>query len=356
MEKKLLEKYLNNKCAPDEVDSVFNWIQQPDKLSDHSFFKSYWDKIEVTDDVDSNFAQQRLDRIHHRINLNQSGQLLTRTTRIFSPKKISLVQLFSRVAVILLIPVITLFIYTRFFQSDSTIAQSNPQLNEIISPPGSRVFLELSDGTKVWLNHGSKMVYPQMFTGTTRTVQLVGEGFFEVSPDKVKPFIVESGGMAVKAVGTAFNVKAYPDNTDFETTLESGKVIILKTAPGEKSNVCEMAPGQRFVLNKSTNEYSLKAEELTKYVSWREGKLVFDDDHLDEVAEHLSRWYNVKITINDTTLKELTYTATFVDESLDQILEMMEIVIPVKYTVSGREKATDGTFTKKEILISRKNK
>jgi len=247
-----------------------------------------------------------------------------------------------------------LLVYTRFFPSGHFALQSKHQKIEILSPAGSRTHLELADGTKVWLNHSSKLVYPQRFTGKTRTVQLIGEAYFEVAPDKAKPFIVESDGMAIKAVGTTFNVRAYPDCTDFETTLETGKVIILKNSPGNQATLLHMEPGQHFVLNRGTNQHSLKTEELAKYVSWKEGKLIFKDDHLDAVAEQLSRWFSVKISLGDPGLRELTYTATFVDEPLSHILEMMEVVMPISCAVSEREKMTDGTYSKKEILIYQK--
>jgi len=353
MDIKLLKKFADNKCTPAEVEKVFSWVsQKPDKSSGQALFKNYWDNIEPMEEEPRNTLEQhRLDRIHHIINLNQSERLAKGTPRFFSVKKISLVQLLSRAAALLLIPVLTLFVYTRFFQSGSLIARGDIPMNEIVSPAGSRIFLELSDGTKVWLNHGSTMVYPQEFTGKSRVVELTGEGYFEVAHNKAKPFIVEAGGMEVKAVGTNFNVKAYPGNQDFETTLESGKVFILKKNSGKELAVCEMNPGQHFVFNNTTNKYSLKAEDLAKYVSWKEGTLIFIDDPLDKVAEQLSRWYNVEIKLEAPELNELTYTATFVDESLYQILEMLEIVTPISYTVSDREKMPDGTFTKRKISI-----
>lgn len=359
MDKELLEKFINNNCTPSEIDSIFDWIQkEPDKITTQVLLRSYWDRVKTSNIIlDEQQHQQRLDRIHHLINLNQSEKLTIGKTRLFPSKKVSLIQIFSRVAVILLIPVITLLVYTRFFQPGTYNVQGEPQMNEIISPMGSRTSLELSDGTKVWLNHGSKMIYPQRFTGKTRIVRLFGEGYFKVAHNRSIPFIVEAGGMAVKAIGTNFNVKAYGDDTSFETSLESGKVIILKETPTNKElTVCEMEPGQHFIFNNTNNKYSLKTEDLIKYVSWKEGKLVFIDDTMDKVAERLSRRYNVDINLEGPGLKELTYTATFIDESLYQILEMLEIVTPISYSVSERDKLPDGTYTKRKISIYREEK
>lgn len=357
MDIKLLNKFIANKCTPGEVDSIFSWVQnQSEESTEDSLYRNYWDKIELSEITDVDHARQRLDRIHHTINLNQSGRVPTNNLRFLKISKLSLTQWISRVAVVLLIPVITLLIYTQLFQSEQYAALETDQKIEVISPQGSRTFLELSDGTKVWLNHDSKMIYPQKFTGNVRTVKLLGEGYFEVASNKAKPFIVESNGIMVKAVGTAFNVRAYTDGSDFETTLESGKVIIQENIGSKKTEAINMVPGQHFVLDATTNQYSLKTEELTKYVSWKEGKLIFKDDHLDKVAEQLSRWFDVKIIISDVKLKDLTCTGTFINETLPQVLEMMEFVTPISYTVSEREKMPDGTYSKKEILIYKKER
>lgn len=357
MDIKLLNKFIANKCTPSEVDSIFSWVQkQSDESTEDSSFRNYWDKIELSEITDVDYARQRLNRIHHTINLNQSDRFSTNNVRFLKISRLSLTQWISRVAVVLLIPVITLLIYTKFFQSGQFAAQETDQKIEVISPQGSRTFLELSDGTKVWLNHDSKMIYPQKFTGNVRTVKLLGEGYFEVAPNKAKPFIVESNGMMVKAVGTSFNVRAYNDGTDFETTLESGKVFIEENVDNRKTAVIKMEPGQHFVLDAATNQYSLKTEELTKYVSWKEGKLIFKDDHLDKVAEQLSRWFDVKIVLSDIKLKDLTCTGTFVNETLPQVLEMMEFVTPISCAVTEREKMSDGTYSKKEIIIYKKER
>ncbi len=349
MNRKLLHKFANNRCSSDEVDEVLNWIQKTDQQSAKVMFQEYWDKTKPTKNIDDTFAQQRLDKIHHRININHSDKIASEKIRTLPSKKIFVLQSLARVAVILLIPVLTLFVYTRFFQQNF-IAD-----NEIISPPASRTFLELSDGTKVWLNHGSKMVYPQTFAGSTRHVKLSGEAYFEVAHNPSKPFIVESEGMQVKAVGTAFNVRAYDDGSDFETTLEEGKVLVQSNLNGNATTVCNMDPGQHFTLNLKTKVYNLKSEESYKFVAWKDGKLIFDNDHLDKVAQRLSEWYNVDVILEDPKLAELTYNATFVDENISQILNMMKIVMPVTFVEQKREKAPDGTYKKQQILLYLKN-
>jgi len=355
MDMKLLRKFAENKCTPAEVDAVFDWINEStNDASGEPVFRNLWDELRPNYDTKDELDHQRLDKIHHKISIIRSEQSDTAKVRILPLRRTSLFQSISRVAVIFLIPVITLFIYVRFFQSQ--FITTPPLISEITAPSGSRTSIELSDGTKVWLNQGSRMVYPQKFTGETRAVQLSGEGYFDIAPDKAKPFIVESGEIAVQATGTMFNVKAYADDTEFETSLESGAVIILRQRISKRSVVYEMKPGQHFVLNKTTHQYSLKTEDLTRYVSWKEGKLIFKDDPLDEVIRRLSRWYNAEITIKDPEISDLTYTATFADEPMDQVLDMIEEIMPVSFSISERTKTGDGAFAKKKIMIYRRNK
>lgn len=348
MDYKLLNKFAHNKCYPNEVDEVFRWVQQSDVKSGELVFKQYWDKTPPNETTDAELIHRRLDKIHHRININQSEKPISGKRIKLPLRGAYLLKLLSKIAAILLIPVITLLIYTNLPHSTFIVN------NEIVSPPGSRIFLELEDGTKVWLNQGSKLIYPQTFNGKNRSVTLVGEGYFEVAHDTSKPFIVESDGIQVKAVGTSFNVKAYNDSSDFETTLESGKVFIQKEFSGNESTVCEMHPGQHFRLNLKTNKYSLQNEKSFKYVAWKDGKLVFDDDSLSEVVDRLSQWYNVEIILKDPKLSELTCKATFVDESLTEILEMMQIIMPIHCVEFKRTKSDDGVFLKKKIFIYRK--
>jgi transmembrane sensor len=345
MDLKLLNKFVNNRCSSGEVDEISSWIQGPDEYSGQVILKQYWDILKSAETADDLLSHKRLDSIHHKINIQQSERFVSGEGRSSSSGRRYLRTFIYRAAVVLLIPVITLFVYTRFFQPGFIAT------NEIASPPGSRIFLQLSDGTKVWLNHGSKMVYPQKFSGKNRTVELSGEGYFDVAHDVSKPFIVESEGLQVKAVGTAFNVKAYGNGTDFETTLESGKVWIQKKSEEIETKVCSMSPGQHFVLNHNTNTFSLKCEEPFKYVAWKEGKLVFDDDSLNKVTELLSQWYDVEIIIKDTKLNKLTFRAIFLDESLSQIIEMMQIVMPIRCVEEKRVKTNDGVYMKKKIMI-----
>ena len=137
---------------------------------------------------------------------------------------------------------------------------------EVIAPIGSRTVVQLSDGSEVHLNYGSKIKYPQVFSGDTREVILSGEGYFQVAHNPDKPFIVNTGKLNVKALGTVFNVLAYPGEDNIETTLIEGKVVLEQTENGFKTKtIGAMEPGQHVNYNLKTGnsfQHKRKCDEV----------------------------------------------------------------------------------------------
>lgn len=356
MNKELLKKYIENKCSSEEIDEVFRWISKDSySTSSNDIVKKIWDYLKDETDIESeNLRQQRLDKIHHQLNLNYFSKTNNRhINRVSRRNKITNIVFYA--ASLLIIPVLTILIYKQVQITDNIqtrITEDKPVMNEIISPVGSRINIELADGTKVWLNHGSSMTYPQRFWGNNRTVILKGEAFFEVAHNPNQPFIVETNDFKVVATGTSFNVKSYENaNVAFEAALESGEIGIKYHDQALET----LKPNQLFSYNGVSNKAEIKNTDLEKYISWKDGRLVFIDDSFENIAERLSRWYNVEIELMNPKIKELTYTATFVDESLYQILEMLEIVTPIRYKISERHKLEDGTFSKRKISVYLKN-
>jgi len=206
------------------------------------------------------------------------------------------------------------------------------------------------------LNHGSKLKYPQKFLGNTREVTLVGEAYFEVFHNPEKPFIVRTENLHIRAIGTSFNVFAYPDEYFVSATLVEGKVVVAtKSENMEFKVVGTMIPGQHVNYYPHSGEISSTSGEIEKYISWKEGKLVFKRDSILQIAHRLSRWYNVDIEFADEESREFTYTATFIDEPLDHILDVLIEAAPIDYKKLPRQKLPDGSFSKQKIIISKRN-
>jgi transmembrane sensor len=357
MKKEILIKFLNNQCTAGEIDEVIRWanteaFNENSKNWGFDDWKSYQpDEIEIDNEKFSSL----LDKIHHKINIESSRQKLS------ANKKFTLAVAttwITRVAAILLLPVLAFLFFTiseKTIESAKYASQPVDSL-EIVAPVGSRTVVHLSDGSEIHLNFGSKLKYPQKFVGNTREVILTGEGYFNVAHDPEKPFIVKTENLNIKALGTKFNVLAYPGEEIISTTLVEGKVVIEKTTSGGKDKLIgAMVPGQHVSYNINTGKITSEKGNVEKYIAWKDGKLVFENESVVQVAERLSRMFNVDIEVNDN-IRDYTYTVTIVDEPLNQILDLMTIATPVRYKTLPRVKLPDGTFSKQKIVIEKRNK
>jgi ferric-dicitrate binding protein FerR (iron transport regulator) len=256
----------------------------------------------------------------------------------------------TRAAAILLLPVLSLLLYTNL--SDKDRYANNINELEVEAPAGSRTHIELGDGTKVWLNHGSKLKYPYRFGGDFRKVFLIGEAYFEVAHNARVPFIVGTNRMDVKATGTAFNVSAYPDDNAVVTTLVEGKVILYERK--NNSEIKALTPGECLKFDAQKISYTLETGNTLKYTAWKDGQLVFKNDNVEDVARKLSRWYNIDVEIINQKIKEYPFTATFSDETLPQVLELLSLATPVSYLLTLSEKLPDGSFSRQKVIIGLK--
>ncbi len=350
MTEELLEKYLNNRCTSQEVEEIILWIKQQTFFSESKKLGEVdWQQFKEEYSLVSNEKlDSLLDKIHHRLNIEEPRTIQIKNNRLIS--------WISKAAAIIIIPVLACLFYTisennRLTNQITTVSVDSL---EVIAPVGSRTVVELSDGSVVHLNHGSRIKYPHNFWGETRGVALSGEGYFEVAHNPDKPFVVHAGRIDIRALGTVFNVSAYPENSDIATTLVKGKVLVeVVKNNGNIETIKELIPGQHVKYEKNTGVVKSSLHQIEKYVAWKDGKLVFENEPIDMVAQRLSRMFNVEIEVNKE-VKHYRYTVTFVDEPLFQILELLSAATPINYRALPRTKNPDGTFTKQKIFIEKK--
>lgn len=232
--------------------------------------------------------------------------------------------------------------------------------NLVSTKNGSKSKLQLPDGTEVWLNSGSKISYGNDFTGNTRQVTLKGEAFFEVVKDASRPFIIHTDAIDIKVLGTAFNVRSYPDEKVTETALIRGSVeITLHTNPDKK---IILKPKEKLIVkNDSTlvttgnkpggkDNKQIPLLTLTEVHTvnqghdaeametlWTRNKLVFDGETLQQVALKIERWYGVKVTIQSDQLKQTEYNGVFEDENLAEVLYALQLTGNFNYTIRKNE-------------------
>ncbi len=225
--------------------------------------------------------------------------------------------------------------------------------NEIKARMGSRSRLELPDGTKVWLNADSRIIYGQGFNKQSREVEIEGEAFFDVTKNAKLPFIVHAGGIDVRVLGTAFNVKSYPDDPTIETTLMRGAVEVIKTNEPSGARIL-LQPHEKLVFTKSIDSLRLLPspqnppqemlvtsiaanipDSSMKETSWVYDRLFFDGDTFTELAGKMERWFNVKISFKDKAVSDYRFKGTFKNETIEQALNALRLTADFHYTINN---------------------
>jgi transmembrane sensor len=233
-----------------------------------------------------------------------------------------------------------------------------PLFIEYVSPLGSRSFVSLADGSKVWLNAGSTLKYQNSFGINNRELLLTGEAFFEVKKNKDLPFVVKTSEIDIIALGTKFNVKAYSEEKTIETTLIEGSVklesnsvkladnLILKPNDKavftKKNQILELTPNQQQNKNQAQLEQVkpkleiIQSVEPDPIISWKEQRWVINNEKLGSLAVKLERRYDVNFIFDNEVLKEYAFRGTLEDETLEQIMEAIKLSAPVKYVIDKK--------------------
>jgi len=352
----LFKKYLNGTCSKDEAQEIVSILETSgNNISLLDEARKQWHILNNNAKDDLVPVEKRLmlnpilDQLHHRIRLNEEAI----SGKHSGTKK--LLTLFSKVAAILILPLLVYSVYiTSKTSKNSSTAFSHTVWQTVKTPVGMQTDFLLPDGSHVWLNAGSVFKYPVPFDQDKRQVEMTGEAFFDVTKDSSRPFLVKAGKMNIDVKGTRFNVINYPGETLTELILESGSVRLFYGNYKDNKTVANIKPGQHAILDIARNELSVSKVDVSKYTAWKEGMLIFRDDQMDEVVRKLNRWFNVEIILQSPELKEYVYTATYRDETLPQILKLLRISAPIKYSISERERSTDNSYTKRKIVITKR--
>lgn len=197
---------------------------------------------------------------------------------------------------------------------------------------GEKSYLQLPDGTKVWLNSCTTIQYAEDYGHSERNIYLSGEAYFEVARNEKKPFIVKTNGIDVKALGTAFNISAYPEDTQLITTLFSGKVAVQPTL--NKQEIM-LAPNQVAIYYKNGNKIEVMPYDKNLFAQWRGGYLSFETMYLQDITKLLERNYNVVFRYENKKIKKFKFSGSFRNsEDLTQILNVIKTNTGIQYQVA----------------------
>lgn len=220
----------------------------------------------------------------------------------------------------------------------------------ITSNVGEKSHIFLADSTEVYLNSKSMLSFDGSYNKKDRDIYLSGEAFFNVRTNAGKPFVVNVDQLQVTATGTRFNVSAYVDDPRIAATLEEGRIYV-SLPPGRKIFLKE---GDQLVYDRETKGAVLHSVSTKTFTAWKENELRFADAPLEEVMRRIGRNFNVDIIIDDPAILNLKFTATFTDESIEEILQMMKMVSPIEYKIIRQATRDEGTYVKPKVVISAK--
>jgi transmembrane sensor len=332
----LIQKYSEGKLALNEQIDLSEQLSDRQNQVAEEVLNEDWESQLYSDSIPDRNLKPVLDRVHHHIRLNEDKKAI----------RLNWWQSFQRVAAILIIPLLFSFLGYFYFQLKS--AAIPVSFAEIQCPMGVRTKFQLPDGSTGYLNSGSSLKYPVQFIGE-RKVELIGEAFFDVVHNAKIPFHVNTKNLDIKVLGTTFNVIANEDEKTEEIVLQTGKVDVSSKS-GDQMAV--LKPNEQLTLDIEKQTVTKNEVEATQYTSWKEGKLVFRNENMQQVARRLSRWYNAEVIIDDRMLEAYTFHATFVDEPLDEVLKLLSITTPISFNEVERESNQQGVFQKRKIVLS----
>lgn len=217
----------------------------------------------------------------------------------------------------------------------------------LIVPVGGIYAVNLSDGTKVWLNSKSSLKYPVEFSGSKRTVILEGEAYFEVSKDPHSPFTVKTKFGNVTVLGTHFNVSSYAEDNTFATTLAEGKVKVSDFGADEKKSVVLNPGEQSNVDTKNDGSVTVATVDPSVYTAWKDGKFYFENESLKSILAKMSRWYNFNIKFENTSIGQIKFTGIVLkEEPIEHLLDIISKTSNVKYKITKVNQTYEVTISK----------
>lgn len=324
----LFNKFLQKEATREEISLLIQWLKEEDSF--HSWTDEQWKA--VSPDMDPVLQQKILRHIKGEI---QQDRYIVRE---FPTKRQSLFYQWAiRIAVVVLLLLATgLGVYHHTMQqmvmSDMIVSVEK----------GQKANITLPDGSKVWVNSDSRLSYGSLFNFRERILHLEGEAYFEVAPDKDRPFIVEAGNISIKALGTSFNVKSYRNEKSISAVLMTGKVEVQS-----KFAKKILYPNEQIIADKHTGKMQKnKVEEAAVFSNWRYNILRFNAETFENIAFALERYYNTPIVFKSDKLKKYRFTGTLGNTSLESILEVLALTSPLSYEVKDGQILLDENVEK----------
>lgn len=311
----LLTKYFEGNTTPSENERIEAWLHE-DK-----------EHLRIARQLDMLYLAVDTQRVSTQIDTEKALSKVKSQTKV--RRNLSWWGWTQRMAAMLSIP---LLIGVLVLYQDRQQPVAAAQMVEIKTNAGMTTSILLPDSTVVHLNSESSLRYPTFFSGETRQVELKGEAYFDVTHDAKKRFIVSTPHQSqVEVYGTSFNVEAYDNGSPISTTLINGSVGFTYQSPKGKFQKSILSPKQKLVYAPQTGEIKCYATSGESEISWKDGKLIFNNTPLDEVLHMLSKRFNVEFVLSNPSLKDGSFTGTFTHQRLERIMEYFRISSKIKW-------------------------
>lgn len=309
---RLFEKYLRNEVSEPEQQLLAGMLRNDRQI------QSVLDN--ELKNADPKMDEETSDRLYQHI----------RTT--ISPKEKPLLTHMAwrrtlRWVAVLMLPVISAFSVYLLMTNNM---EDNASLITVTANKGEKAEITLADGSRAWLNSGSSLSYSETFSRKERNVYLTGEAYFEVAEDTKHPFTVKTREMDIQALGTSFNVSAYNDEQFSSSVLLKGKVKV--TAYGQE---CILEENQRATYDKTNGTLSTDIVYASDFIEWKNGNLYFRNRSFEEIANTLSRVFNVDISFVSEELRPIRFSGTLGSSSIRNTLDILSLTSPMRYEMNG---------------------
>lgn len=325
--------------SSEELDMLKEYlVQHPEESKEMEGYFQIWTKLDSYREVDDEIINQKWSK--NNITETQSSNFDFR-------KRFAIV---SRYAAIFVLGILISSLVIYQINNNSSLSKTSQTFDV---PLGSSSSVTLADGTEAVLNAGSRLSYKYNYGKKIRSVKLSGEAYFKVTKDKHKPFVVETDDITVRAYGTEFNVKSYPDEENSVATLVEGSIgVEINNIKNNKQKELFLKPNEQVTVNKAALKQSLNDQEnllkdgiitISKnidhklYTSWVNGRLNLQQETLEGLIVKLERKYNVKIQVEDESLKELKFTGIFENETIEQVMNALKLSSPINFKIKERD-------------------
>jgi len=314
----IIQKYLQGNTSEEEEQQLYHWMKESPEHEKRLFAeKDIWDSYGLKLNKKNYEVDTELALIKSRIESGQS-------------RRLHVIRRVLQMAALFIV-VFGLGWASQFIRISGSQPPTQVTMQEVFVPKGQVNQLFLADGTRIWVNSETRLSIPSQFDSKERVVKLNGEAFFEVAKDKNRPFRVELNGQQIEVLGTSFNVRAYANSNEIETTLATGQ-IRLRT--GDQTTL--LKPGEQSLYDRKNNKLTIDTVDPLSFISWKDGRYEFHNKDLIEVFKVVERWYDVDITADEAQFKEMHFSGVIKrNKDIKHFLEVLNKSISIRYEIDS---------------------